>query len=499
MDRLAGTIDLAVLEGILSTVLDGVIVSDRDGKIIDCSELGASIFGFEKAELIGQQMDTAIIPPIHRAAHCNGMARLRAGGEPRILGKRLELEGLHRSGAPIPIELAVTAAGQAPREIYIAFVRDISERRVHETELARRASEAELIAEVSSLAAGAESFDDALKIALEAILKLTGWPVGHAFIQPISGNLLQSSHVWVGDGRDLEAIKIKTEQTVWLPGTGLPGAIFNSGKPEWIEDLSGPDFPREGLGFRSAFGFPIKSAGRTIAVLEFFLDEPARRDPALLQTLRIVGDQIGRVFERKLTEERQRLLINELNHRVKNTIAIIQGIAQQTFVGGVDVEAAKASFAMRLNSVALAQDALNAEAWAKAPFRQILNSGIAGSGADHSRFRITGPDFDVRPEVAVSISLAVHELATNAMKYGALSAAAGKVEVSWGVSKTDDAKFWLRWEEVGGPPVSQPTRKGFGSRLLTRGLALYASGKVTLEYPETGFIFCYEASLHDRD
>jgi PAS domain S-box-containing protein len=498
MHRLGDTVDLAVLEGILATVLDGVIVSDRDGNIVDCSELGASIFGFEKADLIGQQMEAAIIPPDHRSAHSNGMARLKAGGKPRILGKRLELEGLHRSGTVIPIELAVTRAGEVPREIYIAFVRDISERRTHETELARRTSEAELIADVSSLAAGANSFDDALKIALEAILKLTGWPVGHAFIKPISSNLLQSSHVWVGDGRDLEAIKRKTEETVWLPGSGLPGAIFNSGEPEWIEDLRGSDFPREGLGFRSAFGFPITSAGRTIAVLEFFLDEPARKEPALLQTLRIVGDQLGRVFERKLTEDRQRLLVNELNHRVKNTIAIIQGIAKQTFVGDVDVEEAKTTFASRLNSIALAQDALNAEAWAKAPFRQILDSAISGSGADYSRFVITGPDFDVRPEVAVSISLAVHELATNAMKYGALSTSAGRVEIEWGVIEKPNAKFWLRWQELGGPKVHRPSRKGFGSRLLTRGISLYASGQVTLEYPETGFIFCYEAALHDQ-
>ena len=268
------------------------------------------------------------------------MQRVRTGGKSRILDQRLELEGLHRPGDLVPIELAITQAGSNPNEIYIAFVRDISERRRYENALSRRAFEAELVADVSSLAASAESFDEAIGATLDAILKLTGWPVGHAFVQPVSGNLLESSHVWMGDGRDLEGIKQRTKDTVWLPGTGLPGTIFNFGKPEWIEDLSGPDFPRSGLGFRSAFGFPILSAGHTIAVLEFFLDEPAEKDPEMLRVLDVLGNQLGRVFERKLTDQRQKLLVNEINHRVKNTITVIQGIAEQTFVADVDVEEA---------------------------------------------------------------------------------------------------------------------------------------------------------------
>lgn len=498
MHRLGDTIDLAVLEGILATVLDGVIVSDRDGRIIDCSEQAASTFGYEKDELIGELMETAIVPPNYREAHRNGMERIKSGGEARILGRRLEIEGQHCSGSIFPIELAVTQVGKGPHEIFIAFVRNISERREHEAELARRTSEAELIAEVSSLAANAETFDDAIRAALEAILKLTKWPVGHAFIEPVSGNMLHSTDVWVGEEGALDAIKRKTEEVLWLPGTGLPGAIFKSGEPEWIEDFSGSSFPRSDLGFRSAFGFPIKSSSRTVAVLEFFLHEPAKRDPELLLTLRVLGDQVGRLFDRKLTEERQHLLINELNHRVKNTIAIVQSIAQQTFTANSDVEAAKATFSSRLNSIAVAQDALNAEAWTKAPFRRILENAIAGSGADHRRLNISGPSFDIKPELAVSVSLAVHELATNAMKYGSLSNTQGKVAVAWGVDMDGDPKFWFSWKEHGGPRVEEPTRKGFGSRLLTRGLSLYANGHVSLNYMPDGFVFRFEAPLRDR-
>jgi two-component sensor histidine kinase len=190
------------------------------------------------------------------------------------------------------------------------------------------------------------------------------------------------------------------------------------------------------------------------------------------------------------------LLINELNHRVKNTLATIQSVAAQTLAGaGVDREVHEALEA-RLITMAGAHDVLTRRNWDGAGLHDIVSKAL-GPFADDQKMRVEGPSLHVAPTAALAIAMAVHELATNAVKYGSLSGG-GQVKVSWRVDDDREGEEpWLHieWVESGGPPVNKPARKGFGSRLIGRGLASQLSGEASIEYARGGVVCRIHAPL----
>ena len=176
------------------------------------------------------------------------------------------------------------------------------------------------------------------------------------------------------------------------------------------------------------------------------------------------------VTDARRAETHQRLLINELNHRVKNTLATVQSIAYQTLRTGVVTSEARELFTSRLLALSAAHNVLTRESWEAAELAAITAEAIRPYiDPEGRRISIEGPQVRVGPTVALAISMALHELATNAAKYGALSGAAGRVTIVW--RSEGEAKVALEWRESGGPPVTPPTRRGFGSRLLMQGLA----------------------------
>lgn len=197
---------------------------------------------------------------------------------------------------------------------------------------------------------------------------------------------------------------------------------------------------------------------------------------------------------RKAQERQRELLIHELNHRVKNTLAVIQSIAAKTFTDTGDPRASRRAFEGRLMALAAAHDHLTKESWEAAELGSLVRSTLGPFGAEH-RLAVSGPDLRVRPQVAVSLSLALHELATNAAKYGALSNEAGTVTVRWTVTKGEMPMFRLVWQERGGPEVVPPTRAGFGSRLIKQGLSSELGGPVSLDYAPDGLVCTIEAPV----
>ncbi len=204
------------------------------------------------------------------------------------------------------------------------------------------------------------------------------------------------------------------------------------------------------------------------------------------------------ITERKLWEERQRLLINELNHRVKNTLATVQSIALQSFrqmdaATGSDVVTA---FQDRLFALARAHDILTRDNWEGAELRDIVGEVIEPYCRESSgRCDIDGPRVRLTPSMALALSMAVHELATNAAKYGALSVSEGQVSISWSVIPGEPRQLMLCWQERGGPPVVLPQRKGFGTRLIERSLAQELAGEVSLAYVPAGVVCTIKAPL----
>jgi PAS domain S-box-containing protein len=202
------------------------------------------------------------------------------------------------------------------------------------------------------------------------------------------------------------------------------------------------------------------------------------------------------ISERKRGEEQRRLLIHELNHRVKNTLATVQSIALQTLGGASSMEEASEALTDRLVALARAHDLLTRENWEGAALSDVVTSVTQPHSGP--RFTIGGPPVWLSPNLLVSIAIALHELATNAAKYGALSVPSGTVAVSWEVEKAgENALLRLKWVERGGPPVAAPTRRGFGSRLIERILSDQPEGKTTVDYAPEGVTCVMQAVIPD--
>ena len=206
---------------------------------------------------------------------------------------------------------------------------------------------------------------------------------------------------------------------------------------------------------------------------------------------RMVGTNVD-ITERRLGEEHQRLLINELNHRVKNTLAIVQAIAWQSFRAAGAPSHAVEAFEGRLSALATAHDVLTSRSWEGGSIRQIVTEATAPHHAGDGRLTVEGPAVDLEPKTAVALALAMHELATNAVKHGALSTPEGRVAVVWSVA---GEVLSLVWRESGGPPVKGQTKRGFGARLLEHGLSSELGGPVTLEFRPEGLVCRMEAKL----
>ena len=204
-------------------------------------------------------------------------------------------------------------------------------------------------------------------------------------------------------------------------------------------------------------------------------------------TARMTGVSLD-ITERKRADERQKLLLDELNHRVKNTLATVQSIARQTR-RAAEPAAFEEAFLSRLTALAQAHDLLTAVAWEGASLKDVIARTVAPyvAGGQTERIRLVGPDVRLNPNAAVSLTMGFHELATNAGKYGALSVVGGHVDVEWRVdSMTHPTQIEIDWRETGGPPVDPPARRGFGTRLLETGLAREFDGHVELSYAPEG-------------
>jgi PAS domain S-box-containing protein len=190
---------------------------------------------------------------------------------------------------------------------------------------------------------------------------------------------------------------------------------------------------------------------------------------------------------RKKMEVHQTLLLHELSHRVKNTLATVQSISAQTLRASGVAPTARAALEGRLIALARAHDILMEQNWGNADLHEIASrvlDAFVGNGGD--RVRREGPSVHVTPKVALALAMALQELATNASKYGALSNDAGHVSVSWTVQGKDPPMVSLRWQEAGGPPVQEPSHQGFGSRLIKLSLAEELGGEVDVQYARAG-------------
>lgn len=196
------------------------------------------------------------------------------------------------------------------------------------------------------------------------------------------------------------------------------------------------------------------------------------------------------ITEQRQAEARQGVLLMEMEHRLKNTLAIVQAVATQTLRNAPSLGAAAESLGARMLALAQAHDVLMQGDWASASLRGLVEGAaqLHGDGIPE-RFRLTGPEVIVGPRPALTLALMLHELGTNAAKYGALSNETGQVSISWRIAgRPGEERLRFRWSERGGPPVVPPTRTGFGSRLIERSLVHSFGGSARLRYPPEGAV-----------
>ncbi len=248
-------------------------------------------------------------------------------------------------------------------------------------------------------------------------------------------------------------------------------------------------------------------AGRFVEPYE---TQRRRKDGRLVEVLLSVSpirDANGRVIgasktahditARKDAERLKSILVNELHHRVKNVLATVTAIARQTLgrdkANHEEVEA----FTSRLASLSRAQDLLVHADWQHADLKAVMQQALSPYPVD--AFQIGGPSVPLPPRAVVSLSLALHELATNAAKYGALSAPGGQVSISWQFEPLADNRLRIVWEERGGPEVAPPRRRGFGSTLIERLLSAELKGETKFVYEKSGVICVIEAEMSKDD
>ncbi|MCS3760994.1 two-component sensor histidine kinase [Bradyrhizobium centrosematis] len=285
-------------------------------------------------------------------------------------------------------------------------------------------------------------------------------------------------------------------------GKQASGAIYDAMSRSSEETLSTVSL--DGVALSSAFTTSHLTGWRVVAgVAESSLIAPLWRNIAITSLIGGILLLTGLTFAVRMAttiargEMLHNLLIDELNHRVKNTLALMQAIAVQTFRSASRDERTK--FEGRLGALAEAHNLLSQEKWAGSELRDVIARALQPFLLNSpDRIRMAGPDVPLSPRLAVVLSMIVHEIATNAAKYGALSNETGRVTLNWEVI-TDAPKPRLRliWTEIGGPPVTAPVRRGFGSRLIERSARDQLGGEATVDFLPRGVVCTVVCTLDE--
>ena len=297
-----------VSRSVIESSPSGMIMTDRSGTILMLNQLAAKLFGYTQSELLGQSIEV-LVADDRRAHHHRIRKDYMQSPEVRPMGTGRDLTGRRKDGSQISVEIGLNPIQTHEGLRVLAGIIDLTERKRVEQLLAEQAMEARLLHRSVALASESTSFHDALRRCVDEVCAGTGWDIGHVYVPAQDGRSLVSTPIWnIDDTEPHQKLRKITEATSFTRGVGLPGQIWESGEPKWIVDVhDDPNFPRvpgdSDLGVTSAFGFPIKIQGRTVAVLEFFTDTKLEPDENLLMLVESVGNQVGRVLERQQAQK----------------------------------------------------------------------------------------------------------------------------------------------------------------------------------------------------
>jgi two-component sensor histidine kinase len=223
----------------------------------------------------------------------------------------------------------------------------------------------------------------------------------------------------------------------------------------------------------------------------------ARQVMSQLELRRAIGERDEALAASRQTQARQALLVRELHHRVRNTLAMVQALVSATGKSASNMNAFYEAFSARVSSLAQTQTLLTEDYWQTARLRDMLRHELEPfRNGEADQIVLDGPPLELAADLAIPVGMALHELTTNSVKYGALSVANGRLVVRWELRDTEGRrKLHLDWRESGGPPVTAPTRTGFGSTMLERVLPAQAGADVDIKFDPAGLHFEMEAPL----
>jgi PAS domain S-box-containing protein len=285
----------------LETALDGVVTMDHEGKVLEFNPAAERMFGYAEAEVLGRELAELLVPASLRERHRRGLAHFLATGEGPVLNRRVEMPALREDGSEFPVELSITRIPTSGLPVFTAHIHDITERVKGERRRSARLAVTQVLASAPSLHVAASSI-------LQALGESLAWDVGVLWLIDPRDRLLRCESFWRPGATGAEHFERVTRASAFPTGVGLPGRVWQSGKPAWIPDLARDDnFPRAsvavGDGLHGAFAFPIGHGGEVFGVMEFFSGKVREPDPDLLEMVTTLGGQIAQFIERRRAEQ----------------------------------------------------------------------------------------------------------------------------------------------------------------------------------------------------
>jgi PAS domain S-box-containing protein len=471
---------------------DAILSLDLDATIATWNRGAVDLFGYAPEEIVGKSV-TILIPAD------------RQDEEPRILERigrgehvqHYETVRLHKDGRSVPVSLTVSPIVDSGGTIIGAskIARDMTARKWAEKALAKRADEQAALYEFTDRLFRAGSVTDVYEAALDAIVRALGCERASILLFDDSG--VMRFVAWRGlSDRYRQAIE---GHSPWTRETKNPEPV-SIGDVHSAELDSSLKATVQAEGIAALAFIPLTARSELVGKFMTYYKAPHVFRSAEIDLAVTIARQLGFALERVRAEEARRkaeegreLLVRESMHRIKNTLATVQAIAGQTFrrTQADELE----TFLARLRALGEAHEVLTAENWDWASLQDVVRRALKPfQESRDKRFIVKGPVVLLPAQTSLTLTLCLHELATNAVKYGALSNGTGRVNVAWKlISNGERNKVRLSWRETGGPPVTVPERKGFGSLLIDQSFS--GEGESCVDFRPDGVRCSLELSL----
>jgi PAS domain S-box-containing protein len=501
-DRDRSAEDKHRLAAIVESSEDAIVSKQLDGTITSWNAAAERLFGYTADEIIGRSVLT-LIPEDRQDEETRIIERLRRGE--RV--EHFETLRRHKSGALIELSLTISPIKRSDGKIIGAskIARDITQRKQAEELLQQQAHRLEILNRVSRIISQDLDLDRIVQAVTDEATALSGAKFGAFFYNVIDADR-GAYLLYALSGAPREAFDrfgMPRNTAIFAPtfeGGGIVRSADIRTDPRYGQSAPHHGMPQGHLPVVSYLAVPVMSvSGEVIGGLFFGHDEPDKFGPetetlvsaiaaqaaVAIDNARLHSAAQAEIDQRKRAESAKELLLHEIKHRVKNTLATIQALATQTLKGAPPEE--KAAFVSRLHALSGAHDLLTLSDWHDIGIMALARQSLfAFAGKDQTRVSLDGPDVGLSANKALLLTMVLHELGTNAVKYGALSNETGHVEVRWKMmAAAERPTIALEWREAGGPPVQAPQHRGFGSRMIAA--ALHGSdGNVEFDYREDG-------------